>query len=242
MRVSLPAAPIGGSQHLDKCARNRSISDSPSGPITGFSGAFSTSPAAALRLLLSLSAAILRSCSRRFFSASSFTALALARFCITPVSASARFLASSFFCTILLTRFGGDFGSFVGIFSATICCGFDFGGTGGWASASFGLLSGFSGTISAVGSSARGAGLDGVSGADGAGFGGGGGGGGVLRWAACCSSFAVLTSPPSFTLVGGTVCTISRATSGWSSGSGRLKDGKPTIAKRTTPRCSPIEM
>ena len=67
MRVSLPAAPIGGSQHLDKCARNRSISESPSGPMTGFSGAFKTSPAAALKLLFSLSAAILRSCSRRFF-------------------------------------------------------------------------------------------------------------------------------------------------------------------------------
>jgi len=142
-----------------------------------------------------------------------------------------------------LMRFGGDFGSFVGIFSAAVCRGFDFGGNGGWASASFGLFSGFSGIISAVGSGARGAGLDGMSGADGAGFGGGGGGGGgILRWAACCSSFAVLTSPPSFTLVVGTVCTISRATNGWSSGSGRFKDGKPTIAKRTTPRCNPIEM
>jgi hypothetical protein len=84
--------------------------------------------------------------------------------------------------------------------------------------------------------------LDGVSGADGAGFGGGGGGAGCFRLAACCSSFAVLTSPPSFTLVVGTVCTISKVTSGWSSGSGRFKDGNPTIANRTTPRCSPIEM
>ena len=59
MRVSLPAAPIGGSQHFDKCARNRSISDNPSGPTTGLSGAFKTSPAAALRLSFSFSAAFL---------------------------------------------------------------------------------------------------------------------------------------------------------------------------------------
>ena len=96
--------------------------------------------------------------------------------------------------------------------------------------------------ISAVRSGARGLGLDGVLGADGAGFGGGEGGAGCFRFVACCSSFAVLISPPSFTLVVGTLCTISRVTSGWSSGSGRFKDGNPTIANRTTPRCSPIEM
>ena len=161
---------------------------------------------------------------------------------MTPVSASVRFLTNSFCWAILLARFGGAFGNFVGIFFAPACCGLDFGGAGGWASASFGFFCGFSGMISAVGSGARGFGLDGVSDADGAGFGGGGGGAGCLRLAACCSSFAVLTSPPSFTLVFGTVCTISSVTSGWSSGSGRFKDGNPTIASRTMPRCSPIEM
>ena len=90
--------------------------------------------------------------------------------------------------------------------------------------------------ISEVGSGARWVDLNGLSGADGAGFGGGGGGGGCLRLAACCSSFALLTSPPSITLVVGNVCTISKVTSGWSSGSGRFKDGNPTTASRTTIR------
>ena len=243
MRVSLPAAPIGGSQHFDKCARNRSISDNPSGPTTGLSGAFKTSPAAALRLSFSFSAAFLRSCSRRFLSASSFTALAFAKFCITPVSASVRCLASSFCRASLFTRFGGDFGSFFGIFCAAVCTGFGFGGTGGCASAGFGFSIIFSGMISAAGSTAFGVGLAGVLGAAGAAFGGGGGGdGGILRCTACCSCLAVLTSLPSFTLVCGTVCTISIITSGWSSGSGRFKDGRPTNASTTMPRCKAIEM
>ena len=84
------------------------------------------------------------------------------------------------------------------------------------------LFCGFSGMISAVGSGARG-----------------------LVWTAyqalmvlvlaavaveaavyaCCLLFFFcgIDLAPSFTLVVGTVCTISRVTSGWSSGSGRLR-------------------
>ena len=68
--VFAPAVPIGGDQHDDTCCRMRSMSERPSGPTTGFSGARRALPAAVVKLLVKVSAASWRSFSRRFFSAS----------------------------------------------------------------------------------------------------------------------------------------------------------------------------
>ena len=88
-------------------------------------------PAAVVKLLVKVSAAFLRSFSRRFFSASSDTALALARFCITPLNASLRCFCNAFWRASLFMRFGGDCGKRFGALTVAAFLGFDFGGAGG---------------------------------------------------------------------------------------------------------------
>ena len=111
---------------------NNRFFDKPIGPTVGFFIARMALPAAAVRLLVSFSAASLRS----FFGAVSFrhlqtTALALTRFCITPLNASVRCFCNAF-CANLLIRFGGVCGKRFGAFCFAVCFGFAFGGAGGF--------------------------------------------------------------------------------------------------------------
>jgi hypothetical protein len=71
---------------------------------------------------------------------------------------------------------------------------------------------------------------------------GGGGGGVFLRLAGSCAFLAVLAFEPSVKFEIGTVCTISIATIGCSSGSLRLIDGKPTANNTAIAICSTIEI
>ena len=143
-------------------------------------------------------------------------------------------------------RFGGDCGSRFGALTFAEVFGFNFGGAGGWAIASFGLGLGviFCGRISAFGSGTSRAGL--ATGFDAGGFArdgaGGGGGGGFFDFAAFCSFFAVFGLSPRVRFVVGTDCTISITTIGCSSGRSRLIDGKPIHASAATLTCNPTEI